>query len=366
MATADGGPLLWVRGLRVGFPTAGGDGGLAWAVDGVSFSVWPGEAVGIVGESGSGKSVSALALMRLLPPSARARVEGEAWFDGHNLLALGAEAIRRIRGRQVGMVFQDPLSSLNPVLPVGEQIAESLRYHHGMPSARAGARAVELMEMVGIPGAAGRLRAYPHEFSGGMRQRVMIAMALACHPRLLIADEPTTALDVTIQSQILDLLNTLRRQTGMALILITHDLGVVAATCDRMEVMYAGRIVEEGPVGRLVAAPRHPYTAGLVRCVPRLDLPRHRRLRPIPGQPAQPEERLPGCRFSPRCPHVMDRCRQEVPPLFDVGRTPADAPGRPEADAGPAPGPPAPVQRSACWLEREGASEAVAMAARTP
>ena len=298
-------PLLQVRDLRVTFR-----GGVE-AVSGVDLDVGRGEVLGVVGESGSGKSVALKAVLGLLPPTAR--VTGSVRFRGRELLGASDRAMRRLRGGPVAMIFQDPLSALNPVVPVGAQIAEALRLHdRSMRGARARARVAELLDRVAIPQAAERARAYPHEFSGGMRQRAMIAMAMANDPDLLIADEPTTALDVTVQAQILDLLRDLRERRGLGLVLVTHDLGVVAGVADRVAVMYAGRIVEEAPVDALFADPRHPYTRGLIASVPTLG-PRRDRLRAIEGAPPDPSARPPGCAFAPRCPIAAERCRTETP-----------------------------------------------------
>jgi len=321
--------LLDVRDLRVEFAAKRP----VHAVRGLTYSIAPGEALGLVGESGSGKSVSALALLGLLPKRT-ARVSGtSAAFDGVDLLRAGDRALETIRGRRIGMVFQDPLASLNPVLTVGEQLSEPLRRHRGKRGRAARLRSIELLEMVGIPGAPRRISDYPHQFSGGMRQRAMIAMALSCEPALLIADEPTTALDVTIQAQILDLLRRLRTELGMALLLITHDLGVVAGITDRIAVMYAGRIVETGSTRDLLAAPTHPYTAGLLRSLPRLDRPRQRELTPIEGSPPDLASDLVGCPFRPRCPRALGICATVDPPLAPIEA----APGRLVACHSPVP-----------------------------
>lgn len=304
-------PLLEVKELRTEFPT--GDG-IVHAVNGISYTVMPGEAVGLVGESGCGKSISALSILRLVPNPGRI-VGGSVIFDGRDLLKLSDEQIRRIRGNEIAMIFQDPMTSLNPVLSIRTQMTEPLILHKGMDQASADKRAIELMELVEIPGARTRLREYPHQFSGGMRQRVMIAMALACEPKLLIADEPTTALDVTIQAQILDILNKLRREVGMALIMITHDLGVVAGLCDRINVMYAGYIVESAPTQQLFAKPRHPYTLGLLRSIPRMDQERKSKLIPIEGFPPDLITVGDKCPFQPRCVYAVDRCSEANPPL---------------------------------------------------
>jgi oligopeptide transport system ATP-binding protein len=307
-------PLLEVEGMEVQFWTRRGT---VYAVNGVSFDIAPGETLGIVGESGCGKSVTSLALMGILPRAGRA-VAGEARYQGRNLLALPDEEMRRIRGKEIAMIFQDPMTSLNPVLTVGRQIREPLETHFGMERKQADARAAELLDQVGIPGARARLRDYPHQFSGGMRQRAMIAMALACEPKLLIADEPTTALDVTIQAQILDLLRTLVAERDTALILITHDLGVVAGMCERVHVMYSGLFVETGGARQLYARPRHPYTLGLLQSVPRLDAGRKLPLTPIEGAPRDMLSAPAACPFAPRCRFALDACRESVPPLEEI------------------------------------------------
>ena len=300
-------PLLQVRDLTTRFNT---ERGPVTAVDHVSFDIEAGETVAFVGESGSGKSVTALSLMRLIP-SPPGRIEsGEAIFEGEDLFRLDDAGIRRIRGNRIAMIFQEPMSSLNPALTVGLQVAEPARLHRGLPWTRALDLAKELLGRVRIPDAASRLASYPHQYSGGMRQRVMIAMALSCQPRLIIADEPPTALDVTVQAQILDLLKELTRETGSSLLLITHDLGVVARYADRVAVMYGGRIVETAPARELYARPRHPYTRGLLDSVPRLDSDRRRRLVPIEGSPPNLANLPPGCAFAPRCRRAADICRQ--------------------------------------------------------
>ena len=314
-------PLLEVRDLRVRFHT---EDAVVGAVDGVSWSVEPGRVLGIVGESGSGKSVSGLTVMGLTRGPG-VEISGEARLDGRDLLALAPDEIRRVRGRDVAMIFQDPLSSLHPFHRVGRQLAEAVLVHQEVSRAAARARAVELLDLVGIPDAPRRARAYPHEFSGGMRQRAMIAMALANQPRLLIADEPTTALDVTVQAQILALLERLRTELGMAIVLITHDLGVIAEMADDVAVMYAGRIVERAPVRTLFSAPEHPYTWGLLRSMPRLDAPRDRELVPIPGRPPSLAHPPSGCRFHPRCPYVRDRHREVDPGLEPSAGDPGHA-----------------------------------------
>jgi oligopeptide/dipeptide ABC transporter ATP-binding protein len=307
--------LLDVRGLRTQFHTKAG---VVRAVDGVSWNVRKGETVALVGESGCGKSVSALSVMRLVSAPAGRIVAGEILFKGRNLLDLPEEEMRKVRGREIGMIFQEPMTSLNPVLTVGRQLTEPLEIHLGMTKAQAHARAIELLSLVGITDGARRLRQFPHQFSGGMRQRIMIAMALACDPALILADEPTTALDVTIQAQILELMKSLSRRLGVAILMITHNLGVVARYADRVNVMYAGKIVERASARELYAKPRHPYTLGLLRSVPRLDEPRRAKLQPIPGQPPDLSRLPAGCSFAPRCAYVADRCRAEVPPLAEL------------------------------------------------
>ncbi len=307
-------PLLEVRNLKTQFFTPDG---IVKAVDGVSFQVAAGETLGIAGESGCGKSVSALSIMRLIP-SPPGKIDGQILFEGQDLLTMRDQSIRSIRGRKIGMIFQDPMTSLNPVLSINQQISEVLQLHLGMSRREARQRAIELLTMVGIPNAAERIDQYPHQFSGGMRQRVMIAIAVACGPALLIADEPTTALDVTIQAQILDLLRALQREHRMALILITHDLGVLAGMAGRILVMYAGRVVEAAPTGELFANPRHPYTAGLLSSVPRLDAARAARLAPIRGQPPDLIDLPEGCPFAPRCDYAQETCRLKTPSLLEV------------------------------------------------
>jgi peptide/nickel transport system ATP-binding protein len=310
-------PILSVEDLHVEFWTSRGT---VYAVNGVSFDIAPRETLGIVGESGSGKSVTSLALLGILPRAARVPA-GTAQFGGQDLLKLSDEELRKIRGREIAMIFQDPMTSLNPVLTVGRQIREALETHFGMEEAQANARAADLLDQVGIPGARQRLNDYPHQFSGGMRQRAMIAMALACEPKLLIADEPTTALDVTIQAQILELLADMKSRFGMAVMLITHAMGVVAETAQRVVVMYAGRVVEEAPVDELFANPRHPYTQGLIRSIPHIDraATTKKRLEAIPGVVPSLITPPPGCRFAPRCRYAMPACRLAVPPLLDIG-----------------------------------------------
>jgi len=309
-------PLLSVRDLTTRFRT---EGGVVTAVDRVSFDVDAGETVAIVGESGSGKSVTALSILRLIPDPPGRIESGEVLFEGRNLLELSDAEIRAVRGDRIAMIFQEPMSSLNPALTIGLQVAEPLRLHRGSPWREALDRARELLARVRIPDAQSRLGAYPHQFSGGMRQRVMIAMALACKPRVIVADEPTTALDVTVQAQILDLLKELTGQERSALILITHDLGTVARYAHRVIVMYAGRVVETAPAGALYASPRHPYTRGLLASVPRLDGDTGVRLVPIEGQPPDLSALPPGCAFAPRCQLASARCRAQLPPLEPVG-----------------------------------------------
>jgi oligopeptide/dipeptide ABC transporter ATP-binding protein len=307
-------PLLAVEDLGVRFATARGT---IHAVNGISFDVAPGETLGIVGESGCGKSVSALALLGILPRSGRV-VSGSARFGGRDLLAMSERELRRIRGGEIAMIFQDPMSSMNPVMTVGRQIREALEAHLDLDRRAARARAAELLDQVGIPSPEMRLRDYPHQFSGGMRQRAMIAMALACEPRLLIADEPTTALDVTIQAQMLRLLKALVSERRTALILITHDLGVVAGTCERVAVMYGGMFMETGSARQVFAAPRHPYTLGLLGSVPRLDAPREGTLHPIEGAPRDMLSPPRACPFQPRCAYEVPRSREEVPVLEEL------------------------------------------------
>ncbi|MFY1649466.1 ABC transporter ATP-binding protein [Solwaraspora sp. WMMB762] len=310
-----GDPVLSVRDLTVRIGTRRG---VARVVNGVSYDVHPGETLAIVGESGSGKSVGALAVLGLLDEAATAT--GQVLLDGVDLLAAGERQLRRIRGNEIAMVFQDPMTSLNPVKTIGSQLVEPIELHGVATGAAARDRAVELLEQVGLPDARDRLGDYPHRFSGGMRQRVMIAMALACEPKVLLADEATTALDVTTQAQILEVVAGLQRRLGLAVVWITHDLGVVAGIADRVAVMYAGRILEQAPVDELYAAPRHPYTMGLLAAVPRVGADRPRRLTTIPGQPPDPTALPPGCAFHPRCGYRHDpRAATEVPPLRTVG-----------------------------------------------
>ncbi|MFL6215315.1 MAG: ABC transporter ATP-binding protein [Blastocatellia bacterium] len=305
--------LLEVADLRVFFRT---DAGVVRAVDGVSFSIGEGETLGLVGESGCGKSVTAYAILQLLAAPPAEYAGGEIRFRGENLLALDERRLRRVRGNRISMVFQEPMSSLNPILSVGRQITEAILEHQAVSKAEARERAIEMLRRVHIPAPEARFNEYPHQMSGGMKQRVMIAMALACRPQLLIADEPTTALDVTIQAQILDLLNELQSDLGMSVLLITHDLGVVAETCDRVAVMYAGKIVEYAPVVELFERPKHPYTHGLFRSLPTLNEKRSR-LAVIPGAVPSPLDFPSGCRFRTRCAMAQEVCKQE-PPLREV------------------------------------------------
>lgn len=310
-------PLLEVRNLETHFKT---QDGIVKAVNNVSFQVDRGETLGIVGESGSGKSVSSLSVMRLIP-TPPGKITGEIIFDGDNLLEYSEEEMRHVRGNRIAMIFQDPMTSLNPVLTIGRQITESLELHMKMSGSEARKRAVDLLGMVGISSGDRRLDDYPHQFSGGMRQRVMIAMALSCNPELLIADEPTTALDVTIQAQILELINRLKNDLGTAVIIITHDLGVVAGMADRVNVMYAGSVVEEGVTSEIFANPRMPYTIGLLRSIPRLDEQEGRKLTPIRGLPPDLINLPAVCPFSPRCDYfVAGSCDQTTPPLRAVGQ----------------------------------------------
>jgi oligopeptide transport system ATP-binding protein len=314
-------PLLSVRDLAVTF---GSGDRIVHAVNGISYDLGRGETLGVVGESGCGKSVSNLALMRLLPKPAGRITSGSIRFEQEEILELSESAVRAMRGNRMAMIFQDPMTSLNPVLTIERQLTEVLETHRKLKRTGAITRAVELLELVGIPAAKRRLRDFPHQFSGGMRQRVMIAMALACDPELLIADEPTTALDVTIQAQILDLMRSAVAERGTALILITHDLGVVAGTAQRINVMYAGHIVERAATGDLYGRPRHPYTVGLLRSIPRLDEQGRGELVPIQGQPPDLSREIRGCPFADRCFNVLDRCREEMPPLEQAPRATDD------------------------------------------
>jgi oligopeptide transport system ATP-binding protein len=319
-------PVLEVNGLKTQFFT---QDGVVKAVNGISYELNEGETLGIVGESGCGKSVSVMSLMRLIPMPPGRIVGGEALFEGRDLMKIDDDEMRSVRGNKIAMIFQDPMTSLNPVLTIGKQVSEALELHLGMSKSEGRQRTIELLEMVGIPSAADRVDDYPHQFSGGMRQRVMIAMGLSCNPQILIADEPTTALDVTIQAQIVDLVKKLRDEIGMAIIWITHDLGVVAGLADRVVVMYAGFIVEESPVKDLYADPRHPYTLGLLASLPRLDAGRGRRLASIEGLPPDLIALPEGCPFYARCNYRVDRCQTENPPLEPVG----------------------PNHRVACWVD---------------
>jgi len=307
-------PLLSVEDLNVRFATRRGT---VHAVNGITFDIAPGETLGIVGESGCGKSVTSLAILGLLARNGRVE-SGHVLFAGKDLIRQSDRALRKIRGREIAMIFQDPMSSLNPVLTVGRQIRETLETHFDLDRKEAEATAVEALDRVGIPSAKARVKDYPHQFSGGMRQRAMIAMALACKPKLLIADEPTTALDVTIQAQILDLLRALIAEENAALILITHDLGVVAGMCERVNVMYAGMFVEKGSAEQLFGSPRHPYTLGLLQSVPRLDAARRSRLHPIEGAPPNMLQLPSACPFQPRCRFEVDLSRQQVPQLVEI------------------------------------------------
>ena len=322
------GELLRVEGLRTFFGTPRG---VLRAVDGVDFSLGPGETLGVVGESGSGKSVTALSVMRLVDRPGRVVPGSRIIFEGQDLADLSESEMSRIRGNDISMIFQEPMTSLNPVFTVGDQIAEAVELHEGLGKKDAIARAVEMMRLVGIPSAEKRVNDYPHQMSGGMRQRVMIAMALSSNPKLLIADEPTTALDVTVQAQILELMKDLRERLGMAILLITHDLGVVAEMVDEVAVMYAGRIVERGPVAEVFAEPQHPYTEALLRSIPLVGMRYSQPLEAIRGMVPSPLDWPDGCRFAPRCDYAFDRCRTDDPRLLPV-----------------------PPQESACWLCAEG------------
>ncbi|HSY80833.1 MAG TPA: ABC transporter ATP-binding protein [Gemmatimonadaceae bacterium] len=310
-------PLLSVRDLRTVFDT---DAGLARAVDGVSFDVATGESVGLVGESGCGKSVTAFSILRLIRPPGRIVEGSQITLDGTDLMSLDAESLRQIRGSRVSMVFQEPMTALNPVLRIGDQIAEVLRVHDHTPGKEARERSIEMLRLVGLSDPAARFDQYPHQLSGGMRQRVVIAMALVMHPELILADEPTTALDVTVQAQILELLAELRERMGMAMVLITHDLGVIAESTSRVMVMYAGEIVEEALVGELFDAPHHPYTNGLLRAIPEpTPADRGRRLAVIPGSVPPATDWPSGCRFRTRCAYAWERCEHEHPPVYQIG-----------------------------------------------
>ena len=310
-------PLLSIRDLRTVFDT---DAGLARAVDGVSFHVAKGESVGLVGESGCGKSVTAFSILRLIRPPGRILSDSQISLNGTDLMTLDPEALRQVRGSRISMVFQEPMTALNPVLRIGDQIAEVLRVHVNTRPREARERAVEMLRQVGLSDPAARADQYPHQLSGGMRQRVVIAMALVMHPELVLADEPTTALDVTVQAQILELLAELRERMGMAMLLITHDLGVIAESTSRVIVMYAGEIVEEAPVGVLFDAPHHPYTLGLLKAIPEpTPADRGRRLAVIPGSVPPATDWPSGCRFRSRCPYAWDRCEQAHPALYAIG-----------------------------------------------
>ena len=321
-------PLLVVRGLRTRFFT---QDGAVNAVEDVSFHVMPGETLGVVGESGCGKSVTGLSIMRLIPDPPGKIVDGEIIFEGRDLRELSDDQIRRIRGSRIAMIFQDPMTSLNPVLTIDRQISEGLQLHMGMSRSQAKARAIALLQMVGIPNAEKRVDQYPHQFSGGMRQRVIIAIALACNPRLIIADEPTTALDVTIQAQILDLIRTLQSRRGTGVMMITHSMGVIAGMADRVQVMYAGSIVETASSEEIFANPRHPYTVGLLKSIPRLDARVKERIEPIRGLPPDLIDLPDTCPFVPRCCYAREECKQKRPPLMKV----------------------APNHHSACWFSEE-------------
>jgi peptide/nickel transport system ATP-binding protein len=325
-------PLLEVRHLRVEFPTRRGT---LVALDDISFDIAPGEILGVVGESGAGKSLTGSAIIGLLDPPGRIAA-GEIRFDGRRIDDLPYEAMRKVRGRSIGAVFQDPLTSLNPLYTIGRQLVETIQTHLNVGADKARRRAIRLLEETGIPAAAERIDQYPHQFSGGMRQRVVIALALAAEPKLIVADEPTTALDVSIQAQIIALLKRLTREHGAAVMLVTHDMGVIAETCDRVAVMYAGRIVEIGPVGQVIHAPAHPYTAGLMGSIPAMGEQRERLLQ-IDGVMPRLNAIPAGCAFNPRCVHAFERCRLERPELLDAGAT-----------------------RAACWLHAERTAEAFA------
>jgi peptide/nickel transport system ATP-binding protein/oligopeptide transport system ATP-binding protein len=330
--------LLTVEGLRTYFDS---DEGPVRAVDGVDFTLEPGRTLGIVGESGSGKSVTALSIMRLIDAPGRIQQGSSIVFEGSEITALSEPELEKVRGNRISMIFQEPMTSLNPVYSVGEQIAEAVRFHRGASRAEAHRRAVEMLELVGIPEPGARSKSYPHQLSGGMRQRVMIAMALSCDPTLLIADEPTTALDVTIQAQILELMADLQARLGMSMLLITHDLGVVAESCDEVVVMYAGRVVERGSVTDVFAAPQHPYTEALLQSIPQLGMTQAEPLRVIRGTVPSPRDWPEGCRFRPRCDYAFDRCLDD-PPLFNAG-----------------------AQQSACWLCEHGRRASAAQAGAT-
>ena len=308
--------LLEIQNLQTQFFTSAG---VVKAVDGITYDVAPGETVAVVGESGCGKSVSAMSILRLIPDPPGKVVGGSIRFDGKDLLALSDAEMRDVRGRDIGMIFQEPMTSLNPVLSIERQLTETLEHHLGMTKTESQARALDLLGLVGISEPQRRLKQYPHHLSGGMRQRVMIAMALACNPKLIIADEPTTALDVTIQAQILELMKNLTRELGVAMIIITHNLGVVARYADRVNVMYAGRIVESGSAKEIYHNPKHPYTLALLRSVPRMDQPRGAKLQPVEGQPPDLTKLDDGCSFRPRCQFATDQCAKSKPDLEEVG-----------------------------------------------
>ena len=307
--------LLEVKNLKTHFFTMEG---VVKAVDGVSYELNEGETLGLVGESGCGKSVSALSVMRLIPDPPGKIIDGEILLDGEDILKIDMQGMREVRGAKIAMVFQEPMTSLNPVLTVERQITETLQLHMGMSKLESQRESVNLLTRVGIPDPEMRIKQYPHQFSGGMRQRVMIAMALSCNPRLIIADEPTTALDVTIQAQILDLMKSLTTELGVALIVITHNLGVVARYADRVNIMYAGKVIERGDAHEIYSNPRHPYTVGLLRSVPRLDLPRRAKLDPIEGQPPDLINLPPGCAFRERCRWAIDKCATDTPELVET------------------------------------------------
>ncbi|MGB9369244.1 MAG: ABC transporter ATP-binding protein [Xanthobacteraceae bacterium] len=311
-------PLLEIRGLRTHFAT---DDGVVQAIDGVDLSIERGETLGVVGESGCGKTVTAMSVLKLIPMPPGKIVAGKILYQGRDLVPLDSGEMDRIRAKDIAMVFQEPMTSLNPVYSIGEQIAEVVRKHEGFGRKAAIDKTVEMLRLVQIPNPEKRFNDFPHQFSGGMRQRVMIAMALSCNPKLLIADEPTTALDVTIQAQILELLQDMKQRFGMAIMLITHAMGVVAETAQRVVVMYAGKVIEEAPVEALFANPRHPYTQGLIRSIPRIDTAAtHKaRLEAIPGVVPSLLRPPPGCRFAARCRYAMAKCREAVPPLIDIG-----------------------------------------------
>jgi len=332
--------LLEIEGLRTHFHTRAG---VVRAVDGVDLDVAAGQTLGVVGESGCGKSVTALSIMGLIDPPGRIEPGSRIMFDGQDLVHLDEDELRDIRGNQISMVFQEPMTSLNPVLTIGDQIVEAVILHRHVTATNAKERALEMLDLVGIPTPRRRFADYPHQLSGGMRQRVMIAMALACEPKLLIADEPTTALDVTIQAQILELMRELRERLGMAMMLITHDLGVVAEMCDDVAVMYAGRVVERGATDALFRSPQHPYTEALLHSIPLLGMTQSKPLKVIRGMVPSPISWPRGCRFAARCDYSFDRCFREDPPLFQAGD-----------------------QKSACWLCENGARDSIGMAVGGP